>query len=49
MGPWTSKEGQKMYVAIYTCLTTRAVHLENYQKTSTGSFKLSRMFPTYPP
>uniref|UniRef100_A0A1I7XJM3 Integrase catalytic domain-containing protein n=1 Tax=Heterorhabditis bacteriophora TaxID=37862 RepID=A0A1I7XJM3_HETBA len=38
MGPWTSKEGQKMYVAIYTCLTTRAVHLEVAEDLTAGAF-----------
>lgn len=38
MGPFTSKTNDKMYVCLYTCLTTRAVHLEVVENLSTGAF-----------
>lgn len=38
MGPFTSKSQEKMYVALYTCLTTRAVHLEVVENMTTGAF-----------
>ncbi|WKX93844.1 hypothetical protein Q1695_011255 [Nippostrongylus brasiliensis] len=38
MGPFTSKTQEKMYIALYTCLTTRAVHLEVVENMSTGAF-----------
>ncbi|EYB96025.1 hypothetical protein Y032_0154g2997 [Ancylostoma ceylanicum] len=38
MGPFTSKTQDKMYVCLYTCLTTRAVHLEVVENLSTAAF-----------
>ncbi|XGW10254.1 hypothetical protein V3C99_012050 [Haemonchus contortus] len=38
MGPFTSKAQEKMYIALYTCLTTRAVHLEVVENMSTSAF-----------
>ncbi|KAL6729376.1 hypothetical protein Aduo_000434 [Ancylostoma duodenale] len=38
LGPFESKSNQKMYVCLYTCLTTRAVHLEVVENMSTGAF-----------
>ncbi|KAK6764146.1 hypothetical protein RB195_024464 [Necator americanus] len=38
MGPFTSKTLEKMYVCLYTCLTTRAVHLEVVENLSAGAF-----------
>ncbi|EYC40108.1 hypothetical protein Y032_0629g850 [Ancylostoma ceylanicum] len=41
MGPFTSKTQDKMYVCLYTCLTTRAVHLEVVENLSTAAFLTS--------
>ncbi|KAK6755285.1 hypothetical protein RB195_013950 [Necator americanus] len=38
MGPFTSKTLEKMYVCLYACLTTRAVHLEVVENLSAGAF-----------
>ncbi|XGW22651.1 hypothetical protein V3C99_005119 [Haemonchus contortus] len=38
MGPFHSKNNEKYYVSLYTCLTTRAVHLEVVEDMSTGAF-----------
>ncbi|KHJ76272.1 integrase core domain protein [Oesophagostomum dentatum] len=38
MGPLLSKTQEKMYVCLYTCLTTRAVHLELVENMSTAAF-----------
>uniref|UniRef100_A0A7I4Y3E6 Integrase catalytic domain-containing protein n=1 Tax=Haemonchus contortus TaxID=6289 RepID=A0A7I4Y3E6_HAECO len=38
MGPFDSKEKTKMYVCLYTCLTTRAVHLEVVENMTAVAF-----------
>ncbi|KHJ85052.1 integrase core domain protein, partial [Oesophagostomum dentatum] len=38
LGPFESTTKEKMYVCLYTCLTTRAVHLEVVENMSTGAF-----------
>lgn len=38
MGPFLSKSLEKMYVCLYTCLTTRALHLELVENLSAGAF-----------
>lgn len=38
---------EKMYVALYTCLTTRAVHLEVVENLTTGAF-LNSLYASYP-
>ncbi|VDL79031.1 unnamed protein product [Nippostrongylus brasiliensis] len=38
MGPIESVTREKMYVCLYTCLTTRAVHLEVVEDLTTGAF-----------
>ncbi|KAL6726688.1 hypothetical protein Aduo_008632 [Ancylostoma duodenale] len=38
LGPFESKSNKKMCVCLYTCLTTRAVHLEVVENMSTGAF-----------
>ncbi|VDL81853.1 unnamed protein product [Nippostrongylus brasiliensis] len=38
MGPFLSKSLNKMYVCLYTCLTTRALHLEVVENLSAGAF-----------
>ncbi|KHJ92975.1 integrase core domain protein [Oesophagostomum dentatum] len=38
MGPFTSNILEKMYVCLYTCLATRAVHLEVVENLSAGAF-----------
>ncbi|EYC34951.1 hypothetical protein Y032_1242g3778, partial [Ancylostoma ceylanicum] len=43
MGPFLSKTEEKMYVCLFTCLTTRAVHLELVENMTTGEFLNSFM------
>ncbi|KHJ98965.1 integrase core domain protein [Oesophagostomum dentatum] len=38
LGPIDSNNNEKMYVCLYTCLTTRAVHLEVVENLTTGAF-----------
>uniref|UniRef100_A0A7I5E795 Peptidase A2 domain-containing protein n=1 Tax=Haemonchus contortus TaxID=6289 RepID=A0A7I5E795_HAECO len=38
IGPFDSKEKTKMYVCLYTCLTTRAVHLEVVENMTAVAF-----------
>ncbi|EYC15188.1 hypothetical protein Y032_0037g3370 [Ancylostoma ceylanicum] len=38
LGPFESNNQEKMYVCLYTCLTTRAVHLEAVENLSAGAF-----------
>ena len=38
LGPFESPSKEKMYVCLYTCLTTRAVHLEVVEDLSTSAF-----------
>ncbi|KAK6761390.1 hypothetical protein RB195_022449 [Necator americanus] len=38
MGPFESKMDEGMYICLYTCLTTRAIHLEVTKNLSTGVF-----------
>ncbi|XGW02582.1 hypothetical protein V3C99_014542, partial [Haemonchus contortus] len=38
LGPIESATHEKMYVCLYTCLTTRAVHLEVVEDLSAGAF-----------
>ncbi|KHJ88515.1 integrase core domain protein [Oesophagostomum dentatum] len=38
MGPFMTKTQEKMYICLYTCLTTRAIHLEVAENLSTGAF-----------
>ncbi|KHJ87661.1 integrase core domain protein [Oesophagostomum dentatum] len=38
MGPFSSKTNEKMYVCLFTCLTTRAIHLEVVENLSAGAF-----------
>ncbi|CAJ0607734.1 unnamed protein product [Cylicocyclus nassatus] len=38
IGPFCSKNGDNMYIALYTCLVTRAVHLEVVENLSAGAF-----------
>ncbi|XGW34163.1 hypothetical protein V3C99_018183 [Haemonchus contortus] len=38
IGPFITKSNENMYVCLYTCLTTRAVHLEVVENMTTGAF-----------
>ncbi|KHJ93252.1 integrase core domain protein [Oesophagostomum dentatum] len=38
IGPFDSKSGETMFICLYTCLTTRAVHLELVENLSAGAF-----------
>lgn len=38
IGPFTSSSDESMYICLYTCLTTRAVHLEVVEDMSAGAF-----------
>uniref|UniRef100_A0A7I5E6D1 Integrase catalytic domain-containing protein n=1 Tax=Haemonchus contortus TaxID=6289 RepID=A0A7I5E6D1_HAECO len=38
MGPFLCKENQKYYICLYTCLTTRAIHLEVVEDMSARTF-----------
>ncbi|KHJ96564.1 hypothetical protein OESDEN_03473 [Oesophagostomum dentatum] len=38
MGPVLSENQERMYVCLYTCLTTRVIHLEIVENLSTGAF-----------
>ncbi|KHJ89020.1 integrase core domain protein, partial [Oesophagostomum dentatum] len=38
MGPFQSQDNSKLYICLYTCLTTRAVHLEVVENMSAGAF-----------
>ncbi|EYC34841.1 hypothetical protein Y032_1359g3845, partial [Ancylostoma ceylanicum] len=43
IGPFHSRSGENMYICLYTCLTTRAVHLEVVDSLSAGAFLSSFM------
>ncbi|KAK6028965.1 hypothetical protein OSTOST_04935 [Ostertagia ostertagi] len=38
IGPFFTKSDENMYICLYTCLTTRAVHLEVVENMSAGAF-----------
>ncbi|VDO73466.1 unnamed protein product [Heligmosomoides polygyrus] len=38
IGPYSLKGGSKIYICLYTCLTTRAIHLEVVENLSASAF-----------